>query len=73
MNRAETAAGNTSCFALEADKVVLTHPREGQKYEFVFDHMYDEAATQESVYTEAAAPILDKAFMGFNGTIFACE
>ena len=71
MNRTETAAGNTSCFAHESDKVVLTHPSEGTRYEFVFDHMFDWEATQETVYNDSAAPILDKAFAGFNGTIFA--
>ena len=71
MNRSELAAGNISCFGLEAGKVVLTHPTEGTRYEFVFDHMYEEASQQETVYTESAAPILDKAFAGFNGTIFA--
>jgi hypothetical protein len=71
MNRTEIAAGNTSCYELGDGKVVLTHPTEGTKYEFVFDHMYDDVASQERVYTESAAPLLDKAFAGFNGTIFA--
>lgn len=71
MNRTEIAAGNTSVFAQESDKVVLTHPTDGTKYEFVFDHMFGEDSAQEAVYTQSAAPILDKAFAGFNGTIFA--
>ena len=33
--------------------------------------MYDEDTTQMTVYDEVGAPLLDKAFAGFNGTIFA--
>ena len=38
---------------------------------FAFDNVFDEAATQDQVYTLLGQPLLTKAFAGFNGTIFA--
>ena len=39
---------------------------------FAFDHVYDHTSNQVQVYKDVAAPMLTKAFAGFNGTIFAC-
>ena len=39
---------------------------------FAFDFMYGPDSTQEQVYSDLGAPLLDKAFGGFNATIFAC-
>jgi hypothetical protein len=71
LNRAELAAGNESCFRVEAGKVVLRNPADGTDYEFAFDHMYEPSQPQVMVYEDNGAPLLDKAFAGFNGTIFA--
>ena len=38
---------------------------------FAFDHVYDGTSTQDMVYTENVAPLLEKAFAGFNATVFA--
>ena len=39
--------------------------------EFSFDYTYDEDSLQRTVYENLGAPLLDKAFGGWNGTIFA--
>ncbi len=38
---------------------------------FKFDFSYDQDCRQEDVFNDVGKPILDKAFDGFNGTIFA--
>ena len=38
---------------------------------FKFDFSYDQDCRQEDVYNDVGQPLLDKAFDGFNGTIFA--
>ena len=38
---------------------------------FNFDYSYDDDSKQEDVYANLGAPLLDKAFGGWNGTIFA--
>lgn len=39
--------------------------------EFSFDYTYDDDSVQPTVYANLGAPLLDKAFGGWNGTIFA--
>ena len=39
--------------------------------EFSFDYTYDDDSEQQTVYQNLGAPLLDKAFGGWNGTIFA--
>ena len=39
--------------------------------EFSFDYTYDDDSVQPTVYQNLGAPLLDKAFGGWNGTIFA--
>ena len=56
-------------------EAVLQNPEGGDARQserrFAFDHVYDHTSKQVEVYTEVAAPMLTKAFAGFNGTIFA--
>jgi hypothetical protein len=40
---------------------------------FTFDRIFDEFSVQEDVYLALGQPLLDQAFAGYNGTIFACE
>ena len=44
---------------------------QGTERRFAFDYVYDHTCEQVQVYTDVAAPMLTKAFAGFNGTIFA--
>ena len=43
----------------------------GQMREFSFDYTYDDDSIQQTVYDNLGAPLLNKAFEGWNGTIFA--
>ena len=42
-----------------------------KKYEFRFDGVFDEGASQENVFELVATRIVDKFLEGYNGTIFA--
>jgi hypothetical protein len=44
-------------------------PMEGRVYEF--DHVFDEAASQEKVYQNTTAPLVKSVFDGFCATVFA--
>ena len=39
--------------------------------EFSFDFAYDDTSDQVTLYDDLGAPLLEKAFCGWNGTIFA--
>ena len=39
--------------------------------QFTFDMCYDNRATQEEIYANTAAPIIQNVLEGYNGTIFA--
>lgn len=49
----------------------LVHPHGGQRSDFSFDHVYGPRATQAQLYDDLGRQILDCAFEGYNGTIFA--
>lgn len=51
------------------DSVLLT--RNGEDRTFTFDRVFDSNITQEKVYQEVAAPILDDVWNGYNATIMA--
>ena len=60
-----------STVSIVGQELALVNPGSGQRSEFAFDHCYGPEATQQQVYQELGAPILDCAFEGYNGTIFA--
>ena len=71
-NSREKANGESSCVKIRSDQVVLVNPAgNNEEHSFAFDLVIDENATQESVWTNVGVPILNKAFNGYNGTIFA--
>ena len=41
-----------------------------QSFDFLFDDVFDESATQEQVYQRVAAPIVDSFLLGYNGCVF---
>ena len=50
----------------------LTVPEKGAPpREFSFDFAYDDASDQATLYADLGAPLLEKAFCGWNGTLFA--
>ncbi|GEQ66977.1 hypothetical protein JCM33374_g640 [Metschnikowia sp. JCM 33374] len=40
-------------------------------YRFVFDHLFDETATQHEVFSHTTKPLLDSVLDGYNATVFA--
>jgi len=39
----------------------------------MFDHVYDQNATQKSVFDTTARTVVESALQGYNATIFACN
>ena len=71
-NSKEKANNESSCVRISSDQVVLVNPAgHNEEHSFAFDLVIDENATQESVWVAVGVPILNKAFNGYNGTIFA--
>ncbi len=50
---------------------VLTNPGPYSTFSFVFDHVYDEGASQKKVYENTARSVVESALQGYNATIFA--
>lgn len=44
--------------------------RKPQKYSFLFDHCFNESATNEQVYQKVARKVVMSCLEGYNGTIF---
>ena len=72
-NSRETAVGDTGCIRFMEGQLVMTNPATGEDVPFAFDIIFDQDSTQVSVWEAIGKPTLDKAFAGFNGTIFACK
>ena len=71
-NSTEKANSEASCVTIFEDKVVLKNPNNlGDEQSFAFDLIFDQESFQTSVWDAIGAPILAKAFDGYNGTIFA--
>jgi hypothetical protein len=70
-NTREKAIGDTnSCIKINEDRVIITSPAE-EEHNFAFDCLFDENSMQVSLWQSIGVPILQKAFSGYNGTIFA--
>jgi hypothetical protein len=70
-NGREKVNGETSCVRITSDQLVLVNPGGGEEHAFAFDTVIDDSFSQEKVWTTVGVPILNKAFNGFNATIFA--
>ncbi len=70
----ELGNGESSIIKIDknAEKLVITDPSSsGEPHSFGFDLLFDGDSEQQSVWEAIGEPIMDKAFSGFNGTIFA--
>jgi hypothetical protein len=68
----EKSNGESSCITISNDKIVISNPNNpGEEQSFAFDIIFDQNSFQTSVWDAIGAPILSKAFDGYNGTIFA--
>lgn len=71
-NTKEKNNNEASCVKILPDQIVLSNPgNSSEEHTFAFDVLYDENSKQEEVWAKVGVPILEKAFSGFNGTIFA--
>lgn len=68
-------ANEKSCCFIDnsAGQLVLKNQLSQEEHSFAFDLLFDEKSTQEQVWTSVGDPTLEKAFNGYNGTIFACK
>ncbi len=72
LSKKELGNGETSIIDITSDKLVITDPSpNGEPHSFGFDLLFDSDSEQTSVWSAIGKPIMDKAFAGFNGTIFA--
>ncbi|KAG7392671.1 hypothetical protein PHYPSEUDO_015059 [Phytophthora pseudosyringae] len=73
MNDRENREQAVSCFTCGPDgSAVLTNmDNPAEKHEFGFDFVYGCDSKQESVFEDIGVPLLNRAFGGYNGTIFA--
>lgn len=51
-------------------QVVIGREESSQK-SFTFDHVYGPLSTQDEIYKELAAPLVEQFLQGFNATILA--
>lgn len=72
LSKKELGNNESPIIKIISDNVVITNPNgSGEEHSFAFDLIYDENTHQGSLMTDIGAPILSKAFAGYNGTIFA--
>jgi len=73
MNERENREQAVSCFTCEPNgTAILTNvDNPAEKHEFGFDFVYGCDSKQETVFEDIGMPLLDRAFGGYNGTIFA--
>ncbi|KAG5177677.1 P-loop containing nucleoside triphosphate hydrolase protein [Tribonema minus] len=71
-NEKERKAGDKCIFSVENEGVCLVNPENPTDvHRFGFDHVFGPEAQQHELWDQVGKPALDKAFAGFNTTIFA--
>ena len=70
MNSREVSMGSAKCISVTSQELTITGPA-GDSHPFGFDIILDENSLQSEMWEHVGTPILDKAFSGYNGTIFA--
>ena len=53
------------------NKILLNNEKTDNKYEMIFDHVFDENDNQEVIYNAFGEKLLKDIFRGYNGTIMA--
>ena len=73
MNKRELDQKEAKIITMKEDGYAAIQPPEegAAPREFSFDYTYDDDSIQQTVYDNLGAPLLNKAFEGWNGTIFA--
>ena len=57
----------------DEDGQLKSNPGPFSTHSFMFDHVYDQNATQKSVFDTTARTVVESALQGYNATIFACS
>ena len=70
-NTKERNAAEKSCVRISKGQVVLSNPIGVEEHAFAFDIVFDENTEQHVPWENIGVPTLEKAFKGYNGTIFA--
>jgi hypothetical protein len=70
MNSRETAMATPNCVNIATKELTITGPG-GDDHLFGFDIILGEDSLQSQMWDHIGTPILEKAFSGYNGTIFA--
>lgn len=72
MNDRENREKAVSCFTCDNGNAILTNlENPSEKHQFAYDFVYGSDSAQQQVFQDIGIPILDRAFGGYNGTIFA--
>ncbi|OQS01578.1 kinesin-like protein [Achlya hypogyna] len=72
MSKKEINEQAESCFVCKNGNAVLTNPEnKDEVHEFGFDFVYPCETEQSKVFVDFGQPVLQRAFGGYNGTIFA--
>jgi len=74
MNGKELTEGSSVCVEFPSSTQVVLHKMtKGAKdtHQYAFDNIFSMDSAQSSVYLALGVPLLDKAFEGYNSTIFA--
>ncbi|CAJ1371811.1 unnamed protein product [Effrenium voratum] len=67
----EIKEGGTECVEVNDATVTLHQDKDQPPAVFAFDHVFGLDSTQPQVFETLGMPLLDKAFEGYNATIFA--
>lgn len=72
LNERERNMNDVSCVTIDNNQVCINsqHVNTDEK-NFGFDFVFDDDSEQSAVWASIGEPILEKAFAGYNGTIFA--
>lgn len=65
-DREKRMPDNVQCLNMSNGQLLITGPT-GEEHSFGFDYMFGENSTQVQVWESLGAPILEKAFSGYNG------
>ena len=61
----------TCIFKQSPNKITLINEKTDNKYDMLFDYVFDEKDNQETVYNAFGEKLMNDIFRGYNGTIMA--
>ncbi len=74
INDREILLNDAGCVRFGNGNIIMTNPSiPSEEHAFAFDFIFDQSSNQLGVWEAVGVPTVEKAFSGFNGTIFACK